>query len=76
MPGGLVIEHDAVLFHGLCLEEEIDFGGGLAISPFERTQAFVDEEVCRTLRASDQGARGSKGGLLGNEGGLYASVPA
>ena len=53
MPGGLVIEHDAVLFHGLCLEEEIDIGGGLAISPFERTQAFVDEEVCRTLRASD-----------------------
>ena len=49
MPGDLNIGYDVVLFHGLCLEEEIDIGGGLAMLPFERARAFVDEEVLKDM---------------------------
>ena len=50
VPGDLDIGYDAVLFHGLCLEEEIDIGGGLAMVPFERARAFVDEGVLKDMR--------------------------
>ena len=49
VPGDLNIGYDVVLFHGLCLEEEIDIGGGLAMLPFERARAFVDEEVLKDM---------------------------
>ena len=47
--GDLDIGYDAVLFHGLCLEEEIDIGGGLTMLPFERARAFVDENVLKDM---------------------------
>ena len=50
VPGDLDIAYDAVLFHGLCLEEQIDIGGGLAMVPFERARAFVDEGVLKDMR--------------------------
>ena len=49
VPGDLDIGYDVVLFHGLRLEEEIDIGGGLAMLPFERARAFVDEEVLKDM---------------------------
>ena len=49
VPGDLDIGYDSVLFHGLCLEEEIDIGGGLTMLPFERARAFVDEEVLKDM---------------------------
>ena len=49
VPGDLNIGYDVVLFHGLCLEEEIDIGGGLAMMPFEQARAFVDEEVLKDM---------------------------
>ncbi len=49
VPGDLDIGYDVVLFHGLCLEEEIDIGGGLAMLPFQRARAFVDEEVLKNM---------------------------
>ena len=49
VPGGLDIGYDSVLFHGLCLEGEIDIGGGLTMLPFERARAFVDEEVLKDM---------------------------
>ena len=49
VPGDLDIGYDAVLFHGLCLEEEIEIGDGLAMVPFERARAFVDEEVLKYM---------------------------
>ena len=49
VPGDLDIGYDAVLFHGLCLEEEIDIGGGLTMLPFERARAFVDESVLKDM---------------------------
>ena len=49
VPADLDIGYNAVLFHGLCLEEEIDIGGGLAMLPFERARAFVDEEVLKEM---------------------------
>ena len=49
MPGDLNIGYHVVLFHGLCLEEEIDIGGGLAMLPFEQARAFVDEEVLKDM---------------------------
>ena len=49
MPGNLDIGYDVVLFHGLCLEEEIDIGAGLAMLPFKRARAFVDEEVLKDM---------------------------
>ena len=49
VPSNLDIGYDAVLFHGLCLEEEIDIGGGLTMLPFERTRAFVNEEVLKDM---------------------------
>ena len=47
--GGLVTGYHVVLFHGLCLEAEIEIGGGLSMLPFERARAFVDEEVLKDL---------------------------
>ena len=47
--GDLDIGYDSVLFYGLCLEEEIDIGGGLSMLPFERARAFVDEEVLKDM---------------------------
>ena len=49
VPGDLDIGYDAVLFHGLCLEEEIDIEGDLAMLPFERARAFVDEDVLKDM---------------------------
>jgi hypothetical protein len=49
VPGDLNIGYHVVLFHGLCLEDEIDIGGGLAMLPFERARAFVDEEVLKDM---------------------------
>ena len=49
VPGDLDIGYDAVVFNGLCLEEEIGIGGGLAMLPFERARAFVDEEVLKDM---------------------------
>ena len=49
VPGDLNIGYHVVLFHGLCLEEEIDIGGGLAMLPFEQARAFVDEEVLKDM---------------------------
>ncbi len=49
VPGDLNIAYHVVLFHGLCLEEEIDIGGGLAMLPFEQVRAFVDEEVLKDM---------------------------
>ena len=49
VPGDLDIGYDSVLFHGMCLEEEIDIGGGLTMLPFERARAFVDEEVLKDM---------------------------
>ena len=49
VPGDLDVGYDAVLFHGLCLEEEIDIGGGLTMVSFERARAFVDEEVLKDM---------------------------
>ena len=49
VPGDLNTGYDAVLFHGLCLEADIDIGGGLSMLPFERARAFVDEGVLKDL---------------------------
>ena len=49
VPGDLDIGYNSVLFHGLCLEEEIDIGGGLRMLPFERARAFLDEEVLKDM---------------------------
>ena len=49
VPGDLNVGYDVVLFHGLCLEDEIDIDGGLAMLPFERARAFVDEEVLKDM---------------------------
>ena len=49
VPGDLDTGYDVVLFHGLCLEEEIDIGGGLAMLPFEQARAFVGEEVLKDM---------------------------
>ena len=49
VPGGLDIGYDTVLFHGLCLEEEIDIGGGLAMVPFEQVRAFIDDRVLKEM---------------------------
>ena len=40
---------DVVLFYGLTLEEESDLADGMAIVPFERVRAFVDEELVQEL---------------------------
>ena len=47
--GGLVTGYHVVLFHGLCLEADINIGGGLSMLPFERVRAFVDEEVLKDM---------------------------
>ena len=49
VPGGLDIGYDAVVFHGLHLEQEIEIGGGLKMLPFEQARAFVDEKVLADL---------------------------
>ena len=49
VPDDLNIGYDVALFNGLCLEEEIDIDGGLAMLPFERARAFVDEEVLKDM---------------------------
>lgn len=43
--GRLDVGYDAVVFHGLYLEQEVDIGGGLKMLPFEQARAFVDEKV-------------------------------
>ena len=43
--GGLATGYHVVLFHGLCLEADIDIGSGLSMLPFERVRAFSDEEL-------------------------------
>ncbi|MDE3259834.1 MAG: hypothetical protein OYM47_18535 [Gemmatimonadota bacterium] len=48
-PGDLNIGYDVVLFHGLCLEEEIDIDGRLEMLPFEEARTFVDEEVLKDM---------------------------
>ncbi len=45
VPGDLDIGYDAVLFHGLCLEADIDIEGGLSMLPFEQARAAVDTQV-------------------------------
>ena len=47
--GGLDTGYHTVLFHGLCLEAEIDIGGGLSMLPFERARAFIDEGVFKDM---------------------------
>ena len=42
---GLDIAYDAVLFHGLQLEGELDIGGGLTMLPFEQARTFLGEKV-------------------------------
>ena len=42
---GLDTAYDAMLFHGLQLEEEVDIEGGLAMLPFEQARSFVGEKV-------------------------------
>ena len=49
VPGGLDIGYDTVLFHGLCLKEEIDIGDGLAMVPFEQVRAFIDDGVLKDM---------------------------
>ncbi len=49
VPDDLDIGYDAVLFHGLCLEEETDIGGGLTMLPFERARVFVGESVLKDM---------------------------
>ena len=49
VPRDLDIGYDAVLFHGLCLEEEIDIGDSMTMLPFERARAFVDEKVLEDM---------------------------
>ena len=49
VPGDLNIGYDVVLFHGLCLEDEIDIDGELTMLPFERARTFVDEEVLKDM---------------------------
>ena len=49
VPGDLDIGYDAVVFHGMCLEAEIDIGGGLSMLPFERARTFVDEGVLKDM---------------------------
>ena len=49
VPGDLDIGYDAVVFHGMCLEKEIDIGDGLSMLPFERARAFVDEAVLKDM---------------------------
>ena len=47
--GGLAPGYHVVLFHGLCLEADIDIGGGLSMLPFERVRAFMDEELLKDV---------------------------
>ena len=47
--GDLNIGYDALVFHGLRLEEEIDIGCGLSMLPFERARDFVDEGVLKDM---------------------------
>ena len=49
VPGDLDMGYDTVLFHGLCLDEEIKIGGGLAMVPFDRARDFVDEKVLKDM---------------------------
>lgn len=49
VPDDLNIGYDVVLFHGLCLEEEIDIDGRLKMLPFEQARTFVDEEVLKDM---------------------------
>lgn len=49
IPGGLDTGYHTVLFHGLCLEAEIDIGGGISMLPFEQARAFVDEGVLKDM---------------------------
>ena len=48
-PGDLNIGYDVVLFHGLCMEEEIEIDGGFAMLPFQQARTFVDEEVLKDM---------------------------
>ena len=49
---------DVVLFYGLTLEEESDLADGMAIVPFERVRAFVDEKLVQELAPAETEVRG------------------
>ena len=49
---------DVVLFYGLTLEEESDLADGMAIVPFERVRAFVDEKLVQELAPAETEMRG------------------
>ena len=51
---------DVVLFHGPTLEEESDLGDGMALVPFERIGAFVDEILVHELAPAEAEAHGSR----------------
>ena len=57
---------DVVLFYGLTLEEESDLADGMAIAPFERVRAFVDEKLVQELAPAETEVRGwrSVGGIV------------
>ena len=47
-----------MLFYGLTLEEESDLADGMAIVPFERVRAFVDEKLVQELAPAETEVRG------------------
>ena len=49
---------DVVLFYGLTLEEESDLADGMALVPFERVRAFVDEKLVQELAPAQTEVRG------------------
>ena len=57
---GLDVGYDAVLFHGLSVKERIGIGEGMALLPFERVRAFVDEELVYELAPPGTGFHGNR----------------
>ena len=58
MADGLDAGYDAVLFHGLTVNERIEVGEGMALLPFEQVRAFVDEELVHELAPPGAGFHG------------------
>ena len=55
LPDGLDLGYDAVLFHGPAVKERVDVAEDVALLPFKRVRAFVDEKVVHELAPSGAG---------------------
>ena len=58
LPDGLDVGYDAVLFHGLTVNERIDVAEDVSLLPFEQVRAFVDEELVYELGPPGAGFHG------------------